>query len=358
MTETASEPQSSAESAAGAVRITSGQLAAMLGATLRGPGDVMLDDIGSLDEAGPSTLSFIRSGKFAAKWADSQAGAALVSQGVEVDDIEGRALLVVPNADQALVGLLDQLTPPEHLPPAGVHPTAIIDESAEIGEGVAIGPHSVVGPNCVLGDGVVLAPRVTLGSGVRLGAGTVLRTNVTIGDRCVLGERCSLMAGVVIGADGFGYVRPSPNHPHLKLPHMGIVQIGDDVEIGANSCVDRAKFGATVIGNGSKIDNLVQIGHGCHIGERVIICGCAGIAGSVTIEDDVMLGGAVSVEDGRRIGRGARLGGSSALLSDIPKGQTWFGYPAGPARKMMLAYAKIRRMSGVGSAERRRDSAE
>lgn len=320
---------------------TSGSIAQLLGAQLRGRADLPLARLDTLESAGPDTLTFIRADVFAARFAASKAGAALVTTGLEVPgfDPATRALIVVPNADLALITLLELFAPPPEKPAPGVHPTAVIDPSAVLGQGVSIGAFCVIGPRAKIGDGAVLRSHVSVEADASVGRGTVLHPNVVIGTRCTVGMGCIFYAGVVIGADGFGY-RPAPDGKGvLKVPHIGRVDIGHGVEIGANSCIDRAKFGATIIGDGTKIDNHVQIGHNCVIGRACLICGVCGMAGSVTVGDGVVIGGHVGIADNLTIGARAVIAAKSGVINSVPAGQTWWGFPALPARDAARAYA-------------------
>lgn len=327
---------------------TTGSLAARFGAELRGPADIALARLDSLEDARADTLSFIREARHAAKWHASKAGAALVSRAafneagaaLNGEATPSRALLVVPDADLALIELLTELAPDPKAGPTtpghrSVHPEASIDPTAELGA------HAVVGPGSVVGARSVLHAQVVIGSNVTIGSDTVLHAGVVVQDRCRIGNSCILHPGVVIGADGFGF-RPSPDgRGILKVPHIGDVVVGDHVEIGANSTIDRGKFGSTRVGTMTKIDNLVQIGHNCRIGNACVICGCCALAGSVVLEDGVTLAGGVGIADGRVIGRGASVGGRSGVMDDIPPGQAWVGYPARPARQTMRLIAAL-----------------
>jgi UDP-3-O-[3-hydroxymyristoyl] glucosamine N-acyltransferase len=321
-------------------------LAALLGAEQRGDSPVPLSAVDGLETAGPGSLSFIRDAKYARSWMTTNAGAVLVSRPIVAQNPElfperpGHALLIVDDADLALIEILRQVAPPLASPSAGVHPTAIVDPSASIDPSASVGPRVVIGARSQIAAGVVLHAGVIIGAGVKIGCGTQLHPGVVVLDRCVIGERCLLQPGVVIGADGFGF-RPSADGPPVKVPHAGAVRIGNDVEIGANSTVDRGKFSDTVIGDGTKIDNLVQIGHNCVIGRGCIICGMVGLAGSVTLGDGVTLAGNVGVADGRRIGDGATIGGKAGVMSDVPAGETWLGAPAVPSRQAMRQFAAI-----------------
>lgn len=320
----------------------------MVKGELIGPPDLVIRGLTALDQsADDGQLGFIRSGKFAAQWAGSRASAALVSKGVEVPghDPSRRALIIVENADLAMAHVLGMFEPKLHQPGPGVHPSAVVDPSAQLGQGACIGPFCVVGPRARIGDGAVLMARVTVGADVKIGPLTTMHPGVVIYDRCVIGAKCILHGNVVIGADGFGYLPDPQGRGLLKIPHVGLVEIGNAVEIGACSCIDRGKFGATTIGDGTKIDNHVQIGHNARIGRACIICGMCGIAGSVVLEDGVILAGSVGVIDGKRIGARATVSAKSGVMDDIPAGETWFGTPAGPHKDQMRSYVALRQLS-------------
>ena len=326
---------------------TTGELAEALGAELDGPAGLAIERLEPLDLAGAGGLSFIRSSRFAGAWARSGASAALVSRGVDVPehDPSSRALLIVDDADLAMARVLELFAPAPQAREPGVHATATVAPTAALGEGVAIGPHCTVGPVAVLGDRVALGPGVVVAAGARIGEDTVLHAHSVVQERCVIGARCALHPGVVIGADGFGY-RPAPDGRGIvKIPHIGIVVVGDDVEIGANSCVDRAKFGSTIVGDQTKIDNLVQIGHNCVIGRACLICGHVGLSGSVTIGDGVVVAGGVGVADNLSIGAGATIAARSGVICDVPAGETWGGIPAGNLRETAPNYAAFRSLA-------------
>lgn len=317
-------------------------LAERLGAEIRGAGGVALTHIAGIDDAGPDALTFIRDARYAARWAGSRAGAAIVTRGLEagLDPGVARALLIVDDADMALVRLLEVITPPHAAPDAGVHPSAVVDPTATLAGGVRIGPHVSVGPGSRVGGGTVLCAGVRIGAGVTIGEACDLRSGVVIEDRCTLGDRVVIHPNTVIGADGFGY-RPGPTGP-VKIPHAGAVAIGDDVEIGAGTAIDRGKLADTRIGAGTKIDNLVQIGHNCEIGRGCILCGQVALAGSVRVGDFVTLGGGVGVRDNVRIGARAKVGARSGVMADIPEDAEWVGAPAAPYRDTLRSYAAVR----------------
>ncbi len=318
---------------------TTGTLAAHLKAELIGPADLPITHLETIERAGAGSLTFIRSVPYAAMWAGSKASAALTTRGLTIPghDRATRALLVVPDADLALNTVLELFAAPARPIVQGRHPTAFIDPSATVHPTAAIGPCCVVGAGASVAEGVILMASVTIGPDAAIGRGTVLHPGVVIGERCVIGAGCVLHGGVVIGADGFGY-RPGPRGP-VKIPHIGNVEIGDAVEIGANACVDRAKFGSTTVGAGTKIDNIVQIGHNCRIGRGCLICGMTGIAGSVTLGDGVIVGGHVGIADNLSVGARAMIAAKSGLTRSVPAGETWWGFPAAPSRDAARCYA-------------------
>ncbi|MCP4593354.1 MAG: UDP-3-O-(3-hydroxymyristoyl)glucosamine N-acyltransferase [bacterium] len=246
--------------------------------------------------------------------------------------------------------LMSFFNPPPAMSP-GVHPSAIIGERTLVNESVSIGPGVVIGENCRIDADAVLMASVVVQDHCAIGAQTVVHPNVTVYARTLIGARDIIHAGAVLGADGFGYF-PDEGRLH-KWPHIGNVVIEDDVEIGANACVDRAKFGTTLIERGAKIDNLVQIAHNCRIGRGAILAAQTGVSGSVVIEEGVICGGQVGISDHRVIGRGARLGAQSGILADVPPGEDMFGHPARPLQPAMQDVAFIRYLTQNRRALRR-----
>lgn len=325
--------------------ISISELAQRLGLPCRGDGSVSVAGIATLRDATERDLSFVVDRTYAEDWRRSPAAAAVV--GPDFEPVDDRPLLVAPDVELATAELLAIFAPQVPGVPVGVDPSASVDGSAELGAGVAIGPQVTIAPGCRIGDGVVIHPGVHLYPGVEIGAGSVLHAGVVIRERCRIGRGVILHANVSIGADGFGY-RPAPDGRGLvKMPHIGDVIIEDGVEIGANSCVDRAKTGSTLIGAGSKIDNLCQVAHNCRLGRCVVIAAGADIGGSVEIGDGALLGGGAAVKDHIRIGPGARIGGRSNVTRHVPAGEDWIGWPAGPAKSVLREWAAIRRLPGL-----------
>jgi len=313
--------------------------------TLTGPGDLLVTGVRALDRAGPDHVSFVGDKRYADRWARSRCRVVLVTRGLELPPRdEPVAVIRVDHADLAMTAVLERFAPPIDRPPAGVHPSAVVDPSAKLGEGVRVGPLCVVGPRARIGDRCTLHAHVTVAADAMLGDDCELFPGVVIGQRCTLDDRCIVHPNAVIGADGFGYRADPRKQVPVKVPQIGTVTIGSDVEIGAGTCIDRAKFDATVIGDHCKIDNLVQIGHNCTIGRGVIIAGLCGVAGSVTIEDGVVMGGGAIVKDHLTLGRGAQIAGGTQLMHDVPAGETWAGSPGQPikaAARQELALRKL-----------------
>jgi UDP-3-O-[3-hydroxymyristoyl] glucosamine N-acyltransferase len=302
---------------------------------LDGSPTIMITGIEQISEATTNQLTFIGEKKYIQLWDRSPASAAIVNDSLDVEPGQGRALIRVADADLALADVL-QLFEPE-LPKCepGIHSTAVVDSTAEIGQGAAIGAGCYIGPGVVIGADTKLYPNVTVLDHTSIGSETIIWSGTVIRERCRIGNHCIIHPNVTIGADGFGY-RPSPDGQGLvKIPQIGTVKIGDGVEIGAGSCVDRGKFSATSIGDGSKIDNLIQIAHNCKLGRFCVMAGQSGLAGSVTLGDGVMMGGGARVKDHVTIGEGARLGGNTTALSDVAPAKTVLGCPANDYRQTL-----------------------
>jgi UDP-3-O-[3-hydroxymyristoyl] glucosamine N-acyltransferase len=298
-----------------------------------------------LQKASANQISFIGNRKYVSLWKTSKACAAIVNDNLTIDPEENRALIKVKNADLAMAKLLEVFNP---IPPqfdVEIHSTAVIHESASIGKGCKIGANCYIGKDVVLGDAVVLYPNVTIFDETKIGDHTIIWSGTVIRERCEIGSHCIFHCNVTIGADGFGY-RPSDDGRGLvKIPQIGNVIIGNAVEIGANSTVDRAKFSSTIIGDGCKIDNLVQIAHNCVLGRSCIMAGSSGLAGSVTLGDGVIIGGSSSIKDHLTIHSGAVVGGGSGVISDVAAGKTVVGYPATDSRDMFKQWVALRNLA-------------
>jgi len=322
------------------IYLTVDRIAEAIGADVDGDGGATIRGIASIESAGPEDLTFALDKRRADRLADCAAGAALVEESAEVP--AGMTALRVADPQAALAKVLGLMAPPDDLPAPGAHPTAVIDPEAALGADVAIGPHAVIGAGATLGDRVVLAANVSVGAGASLGDDTVLYPGVVVRRGCRIGRRCRVHPNAVIGADGFGYYHD--DGVHHKVPHAGTVVVGDDVEIGACTCIDRAKFGATVIGDGSKIDNLVQIAHNVQLGRGVLAASLVGVAGSTRIGDYVMLGGHVGIRDNISIGDGARIGAFSGVAQDVEPRAAMRGNIALPIQQSLRAHKVYARL--------------
>src|SRR5262245_4229407 len=316
-----------------------GELARALGCELRGDAEVEIVGVARIAHPGPGTCTFLADRRLAAQLATTRAAAVVLpSDAPEVALPSLRA----PHPYLAFVGAVELFHPPAPRPAPAVHPTAVVAPSAEIGPGAWLGPHVVVGERVRIGRDAMLHAHVTVYERVRIGdgftahAGAVVREGVTIGDRVVL------HAGAVIGSDGFGYL---PLADRIRrIPHVGTVVLEDEVEIGANSTVDRAAFGATVVGRGTKIDNLVMVAHGCLIGPECLIAGQVGMAGGSTLGRRVMLGGQVGLAGHLTIGDAAQVAAQSGVHGDVPAAAVYGGYPATDVRlwrRMSSALARL-----------------
>ena len=298
-----------------------------------------------LKNAKNSHITFIGSTKYIKYWEDSKACAAVVNDNLTVEPGDNRALIKVKNADLAMATILELFNPPAPEFETDIHPTAVIHESATIGDGCKIGANCYVGKNVALGNGVILYPNVCVFDETTIGDNTIAWSGTVIRERCIIGSHCIFHTNVSIGADGFGY-RPSDDGRGLvKIPQIGNVVIGHYVEIGANSCVDRAKFSSTIIGDGCKIDNLVQIAHNSVMGRSCIMAGHSGLAGSVTLGDGVIIGGSASIKDHTTIHSGATVGAGSGVMGDVKAGETVLGYPAQDAKAMLKQWVMMRRLA-------------
>ena len=318
-------------------------LADLIGGTVRGDAKVVITGVSDVSEAGPHDATWIAHSSYASKLGASRAGAVLIS--VDFGPTPMPALLC-DRMDRSVAKLLGAFAGPTSLPEPGIHPTALVHETAQIGPDAAIGPNVVLEAGVRIGASAVIHSGVFVGRGTTLGDGCVLWPHVVIREGCVVGHRVTIHPNTVIGADGLGYYWDEGEH--RKVPHIGGVILGDDVEIGACTCIDRSKFGNTVVGRGTKIDNLVQIAHNVRIGEHCVLASQVGISGSVRIGNGCIFGGRSGAADNLTIGNGVRLAGGLAVAThDIPEGMAVSGFPAQEHRKELREQASLRRLPAL-----------
>jgi len=338
------------------------EIAAAIGARLEGRGELAIRRAAEPADAGPEDLALAADPRFAAGLARGRARAALLWEGADWQAMGLEAALLVGRPRYALAALSRRLDPGPGIAP-GIHPAAIVDPAATLGVGAAIGPFAVIGAGVVLGAGARIGPHVSIGAGTRIGADALLHAGVRIAAGVVIGDRFIAQPNAVVGGDGFSFVTPERSRVEAaraslsagaeaeaapqawaRIHSLGGVRIGDDVELGALSAIDRGTIRDTVVGSGTKIDNLVQIGHNCVIGRDCMFCGNVGISGSVRIGDRVVLGGKVGVGDHVFIGDDVVAGGGTRIRTNVPKGRVILGDPAVKMETQLAINKALRRL--------------
>lgn len=318
------------------------ELAAWLDAPWEGEGDRELHKVAAVDDAGPDDLSFVARANAVKLAADSLAGCLLVPR-----DFPNAARRTIIRADdpRAAVARAIARLHPRLEPTPGVHSTAVIGPGAIVAPGCSIGPHATIGAGVRIGAGTAIGPGAAIGDYAHIGEHCAIHAHVTVYHDVTIGRNVVLHAGCVIGADGFGYVLTGGVYENF--PQIGRVEIGDDVEIGANSCVDRAALGVTSIGTGTKLDNMVHVGHNCRVGRHVVIAAQTGLSGGVVVEDYAVIGGQVGIGDKARIESRAVLGSRSGVLTSkiVRAGQVVWGTPARPLKEYLESLAVLSRMA-------------
>lgn len=314
-------------------------IATRVGGTLEGDGDVDIRGVSSIEAGEPGTLTFLADPRHTRHLGSTRAAAVLVGPGAPTPAIPA---VRVADPHLAFVVATELLHPPGR-PPAGVHPTAVVAATARVGANASIGPHVVVGEDVVLGDDCVLHPGVILYPRVRAGHRFTAHAHAVVREDAVIGDRVTLHAGAVVGSDGFGYL-PAPDGVR-KIPQVGTVVLEDDVEVGANATIDRAALGATRLGRGTKIDNLVMVAHGCSTGPFCLLAGQVGLAGGTTLGTGVQLGGQVGSAGHLHIGDGARVAAKAGVHNDLDGGRTYGGIPAVEIRQWRRVTAAGPRMA-------------
>jgi len=321
--------------------VTLAQLAQLAGATVRGNPDTTITGVAGVRNARPGDIALVAEPRYSRLVATTAASALAVGADFDASATD-LPLLVAEDPPRAFDTIAAHLCPEGPPWEPGIHPTAVVADDAEIGANVAIGALCVVEPGASIGADTVLRPLVFVGRGARIGSHCLLHPHVVVLDRCIIGRRVILHSGVIIGGDGFGY--ELRDGVHQKIPQRGIVEVGDDVEIGANTTVDRARYGSTRIGAGTKIDNLVMVAHNVVVGEHSLLVAQAGIAGSTALGHHVTLAAQAGLVGHIQIGDGAIVGGQAGVTNDLEAGVVVLGSPAQDLRKerrCMVAYQRL-----------------
>ena len=342
------------------MRFTISEIASALGAEVFGDASVVVTGASEPATATPDDLALAMDPKYGAGLAEGAARAAILWDGADWAELGLEAAIVVPRPRYAMSGLTALMDAGPAIAP-GVHEMALVDPSSQIGEGAAIGPFVVIGAGVTIGAGARIASHVSIGDGSQIGSEALIHAGVRIGARVRIGDRFICQPGAVIGADGFSFVTPEKsrveearaslgtdtkavNASWTRIHSIGTVEIGDDVEIGANATIDRGTIRATSIGNRTKLDNMVHLGHNVSVGEDTLLCGQVGIAGSTKIGNRVVLGGQVGVSDNIFVGDDVVAGGATKILSKVPAGRVILGYPAMKMEQYLEASRNWRRL--------------
>ena len=327
------------------------ELAEHLGGTVRGDEDCCVNGLAPLESAGPDKITFLANPRYAAKVAETGAGAVLMAPGGEA---YGRNVIEVANPYLGFAKLLT-LFYVHQQPARGVMPGAWIAETATVGDAISVYPSATIGNNVTIGDNCVIHPGVVIYDGATIGNDTIIHANAVIRERCRIGNRCVIQPGAIIGSDGFGYAPDGTGY--YPIPQIGIVVLEDDVEIGANTCIDRAALEVTLIKRGTKLDNLVQIAHNCRIGEDCMIVSQVGISGSTTVGNHVTLAGQVGVAGHLTIGDNVLVGAQSGVPSSLAANAGYSGTPVMPHKDWLKAMAVVPRLpelrKTIGAMEKR-----
>lgn len=324
------------------MELTPQLIASMIGGRVEGDANVRLTGFAKIEEATPGTVTFIANPKYAHFIYETKASAVIVSDDFKTDEEISPVLIRVKDPYVALADILNEI---ERSKPRkrGIEQPCYIAEGVDIPDDAYIGAFAYIGSNVKLGKGVQIFPQTYVGDGVKIGAGSVVRSGVRIYEGCVIGERCTLHSGCVIGADGFGFA-PRPDGTYEKIPQIGNVVLEDDVEIGANTTIDRATFGSTRVGKGTKLDNLIQVAHNVEIGKGNVFAAQVGVAGSTKIGDYNQVGGQVGFAGHIHVGSMNEIGAQSGIPSSIGDKKRIIGYPAIDARQFFKTQVYLRRL--------------
>lgn len=329
------------------MEFTASQIAEMVGGTVEGDGNVVINDFAKIEEGGPGALSFLANPKYTPYIYKTGSSAVLVRRDFEPDRPLHTTLIRVDDPYATVAHLLTMAQQLLQKHPEGIETPSHIGQGVSLGDNIYIGAFAYVADGAKLGEGVKIYPQAYVGAGVEIGPGTVIYPGAKVYHGCKIGARCIIHAGAVIGADGFGFA-PGANG-YEKIPQIGNVIIGDDVEIGANTTVDRATMGSTVVERGVKLDNLIQVAHNCRVGADTVMAAQAGIAGSTKVGSRCMIGGQVGLAGHITVGDGVQIGAQSGVASSIPDNARFMGSPAIPMREYAKNVVYIKRLGDLFS---------
>lgn len=325
------------------LNLTVTEIAQITGAEAPQNAETAVTRLCALDDAQEGGICYLTSLEHAGQLGALKAAALIVPEEAKGKELPfNGALLYAKNPEWAFIVLMKYVDAKRQKHTAGIHPTAVISQNAKLGENVSVGAYSVIEDGAVIGDNTVIFPQCYIGKDVTIGKNCYIYPQVVIREDCVLKDYVVLQAGAKIGSDGFGFAFHEGRHQ--KIPQIGNVVLGNDVEVQSNTCIDRAKISSTVIGDNTKIDNLVQIGHNVRIGMSSILCAQVGVAGTTDIGNGVVLAGQVGLAGHMKIGDRAQVGAQSGVMGSIPAGQTYFGYPAMPQKEAFRQLAILRKL--------------
>jgi UDP-3-O-[3-hydroxymyristoyl] glucosamine N-acyltransferase len=331
--------------AASSAALSAAGIAAAVQGVLEGDGGVVVNRVAVLENADAAAVAFFSASRYAEDAATTKAGVVLVTPELAARVSHVPARILVQSPQDAMLTTIALLHRPVRVVPVGVHPSAVVGDGVTLGADAGVGAGAVIGDGAQIGAGTQIGMGAIVGAGVEIGRDCLIHANVTLYAGTVLADRIILHSGVVLGSDGFGYVFGKGQHQ--KIPHVGRCLIASDVEIGANSTVDRGSVGDTMIGAGTKIDNLVHLGHNVHVGPLCLLMAQVGVSGSARIGSGVIIAGQAGLAGHIQIGDGARIAGQAGVFGDVPAGETWSGYPARPHRESLRAQAAVHQLPAL-----------
>tara|TARA_B100000780_G_C21109629_1_gene448326 strand:+ start:487 stop:1536 length:1050 start_codon:yes stop_codon:yes gene_type:complete len=332
------------------MEFSAGQIAELIQGELQGSESITVNNLSKIDQGVPNTLSFLYNAEFANHLYTTDASVIITSKGINLTQelAADKAVIWVDDARMAFAQILSVYKQQRQQSRKGIHPTAHIDESAKIGENVYIGPYVIVESNSTIGDNTFVYANTTIGENVQIGSDCLIYTNVSVYDDSVIGNDCILQSGAVIGGDGFGF-QPNQENNYTKIVHIGNVILEDHVEIGANTTIDKATLGSTIIRKGAKLDNLIQVGHNVEIGENTVIAAQTGVAGSTIIGKNCMIGGQVGFAGHQKIADGVKIAAKTGVPKDLESEGIFQGIPAMPIGDFRRSHVMYKNLPKLGS---------